>query len=229
MKNNVVLKISGKWLSPENSKVVTGYVEILKKIKDKGVRLAVIVGGGSTARNYIDVARAFNVSESWLDLLGIESSRLNALLLVSLLQGYVHPKIPQNIKEFIDIWYTTDLIVICGGFQPGQSTTSVAALIAEAIGSKLIINAARVDGVYDKDPTKYSDAKKFNKITLSKLEKILSTSSSFKAGGYEVIDPLTINILKRAKIRMRIVYGGDPLNVLRVLEGKEIGTLIIPE
>jgi len=225
-----VLKLSGKWISIEEPKIIKGYTEVIKKLVTEGIRPVIVVGGGSVARNYINAARLFNVPESHLDILGIEASRLNALLLASILQRYAYPRIPRDLNEFLNIWYSSDLVVICGGFQPGQSTTAVAALVAESIGCNLIINATRVEGVYDKDPRKHSDAKMFKKITLTELEEILSASSSFKAGGYEVIDPLAMNIMKRSKIYMRVVYGGNPENILKVvLEDADIGTLIIPE
>jgi predicted uridylate kinase len=117
-----------------------------------------VVNRGSTARHYISMARRLGVNESWSDLLGINISRINALLLNALLGDITYNYIPRNVDEVLTAW-SSGKVVTLGGLQPGQSTNAVAMIIAELVGADLVVNATDVDGVYDKDPKKYSDAK----------------------------------------------------------------------
>ena len=69
---------------------------------------------------------------------------------------------------------------------PGQSTNGTAALIAEKIKASEFLNATDVDGVYDKDPNRYKNAKKFKKMELKDLRKMLVHEDSV-AGGYDFL------------------------------------------
>ncbi|RLG06650.1 MAG: UMP kinase, partial [Thaumarchaeota archaeon] len=138
-----------------------------------------------------------------------------------------YQEIPESLEEIIE-YASLGRIVVAGGLQPAQSTTAVAALAAEALKAEKLIIATDVDGVYTSDPKKDPDAKLLEKVTLSKLEEILSESPHI-AGEYKLIDMLALKILRRSKIRTIVLNGNKPENLEKAIRGEKIGTLITPE
>ncbi|MEM4502126.1 MAG: UMP kinase, partial [Ignisphaera sp.] len=116
-------------------------------------------------------------------------------------------------------------VVVLGGLQPGQSTAAVAAIVAEILGIRRILYATDVDGIYDRDPKVYRDARKLDIVSLDELPKVLS--QRFEAGGYELLDPLAISIIRRSCIEVTVFNGLHPYNVYRALEGS-VGTKVKP-
>lgn len=223
-----MVKISGKWVNPENPEVIGGYARVLERLWHEGYRIAVVVGGGRIAREYISAGRKLGLSEAMLDLMGIATTRLNAMLFTVILNDLAYQGVPRSLDEFLEAW-STEKIVVCGGFQPGQSTNAVSALIAEAIGAKLLVNATTVQGLYTKDPKIHPDAQLIKEATVEEAYRILTGEQHYLAGGYELMDPLSLMIVKRGKIIVKIVYGGDPENVYRAVKGENPGTTIKPE
>ena len=120
------------------------------------------------------------------------------------------------------------LVRLCnGGTEPAHSTDAVGSILAEFVGADLLINATSVDGLYDKDPKKYQDAKLFPEVTPSKVLECLS-GNEVKAGTYEFLDHTAIQIIKRSGIKTIILNGENPENINRALN-ERIGTLIISE
>ena len=111
-----------------------------------------------------------------------------------------------------------------GGTEPAHSTDAVGSILAEYVDADMVINATSVDGLYDKDPNKYDDAKMIKEVTADELMNIVSSNET-KAGTYEFIDKTAIEIIKRSAIKTVILNGNDPENVKVALE-KPIGTLI---
>ena len=183
----------------------------------------IIAGGGTIARHYILHARSSGADESTLDELGIEVSRLNAKLLIYALQDKAYPHPPINLKE---VAHATDsgLIVVTGGLHPGQSTNATAALIAEKVRASVFLNATDVDGVYDSDPNKNKNAKKFKKIPIKKLRSMLVRQDSL-AGGYDLMDIVALKVIERSKIKTRVIKA-DIKILERVIKGNPEGTEI---
>jgi len=220
----LVLKISGKLIDPSRPDLFKKYVDVLRRIYEEGIKIAVITGGGVVARDYIKLCREISGNEGLCDMIGIEVSRLNALLLSFLLGDIAYRKVPESFKDLFDAW-ASDKIIILGGIQPGQSTSAVAAAVAEVLSADLLIYATVVEGVYNKDPRE-PGAVLLKEVNTNDLRKILS-SQSFYAGGYELIDHVAINIIERSRINTYIINGFDPENILRILRGEKIGTKII--
>ncbi len=221
----VVVKISGRIISPQNIGLVKEYSRIIGSHHARGARIAVVVGGGATARTYIEAARSLGCSEAVLDIIGIDASRLNARLLIAGLGGNAHPLVPHNLAEFLQYW-ESGKIVVAGGFQPGQSTNAVAAVIAEAIGAERLVNATLVDGIYDKDPSKHRDAKLLERLSYRELREILQTSQTSLAGAYELFDPVALNVAERSGIKLVFINGWNPENLAKALRGEKVGTLV---
>jgi len=224
----VVIKISGSFIQPDRPEMVKSYAELLREIWESGYRPMVVVGGGRMARLYIESARSLGASESMLDLLGIDVTRLNAHLLITSLSDLALPYPPRNIDEILNAKQDPlERIMVAGGLQPGQSTNAVSAVVAELVGAKRIINATKVDGVYDRDPNLDRSAKLLKKITTLQMREILEKQSAL-AGKYELLDPPSLTIIERSKIVVHVVNGEAPQNVLRALRGEDIGSTILP-
>lgn len=223
MKKRIVIKLSGRIFSMDNVKMLKDYASFLVKIS-KICQPIVIAGGGNIARHYITHARSSGADESTLDELGIEISRLNAKLLIYALKNkaYSHPPTTlQEVRHAVD----DGLIVVTGGLHPGQSTNGTAALIAEKINAEQFLNATDVDGVYDKDPNKFKNAKKFKRIELKNLKNMLVHEDSI-AGGYDLMDIVALKIIERSKIKTRILKA-DIKTLEKAIKGVDVGTEIV--
>jgi len=223
MRKRIVIKLSGRLFGLEDSKILKDYAAFLVKIS-KICQPIVVAGGGKIARHYITHARSSGADESTLDELGIEVSRLNAKLLIYALQDRAYPHPPTNLKE---VAHAADsgLIVITGGLHPGQSTNATAALIAEKVKASFFLNATDVDGIYDSDPNKNKNAKKFRRIELKKLRKMLVHQESI-AGGYDLMDIIALKVIERSKIKTRIIKA-DIKTLEKAIKGSPEGTEII--
>lgn len=222
----IVIKFSGKLVSPSRSGYIARAAGVIRSLFSQGHRIAVVVGGGEEARRYIEACRSLGGNEGQCDLVGIEASRLNALLMVIALGDIAHRRVVRSLEEFLSVW---DLgrVVAAGGFQPGQSTSAVSALIAEAISADLLINATVVKGIYDKDPRKHPEAVLLREISPAGLRRLLE-AQSLTAGGYELLDTLAVAILERSRVRAVVLDGRDPEILLKAVSGEEVGTLITP-
>ena len=199
-------------------KVLGGFVE-------EGNQLVLVAGGGENARTYISAARKLGAEESTCDLLGIQITRANAELLRLALGSIASSKIPMTLSD-LPHCVGSGKAVVMGGLQPGQSTNAVAALAAEITRADVLVNGTDVDGVYTEDPKKNPKAKLIRSVSVDKLLNWAMGGEVF-AGRYELLDPLAIKIMQRAKIPTRFVSLGDPSNIIAALQGKDIGTKVV--
>jgi len=220
----IVLKLSGKLVSPEDPLYISRVSEIVREAFTKGHRIAIVVGGGSIARRYIDACRSLGGSEGICDLVGIDASRLNAMLIAISLGDIAYRRIVRNVDELLDAW-NTGLVIVAGGFQPGQSTVAVSAIIAEIISADLLVYATVVKGIYDRDPSRDPGARLLKRVSVEELRKILS-SQSVAAGKYELIDPIALSIIERSRIKTIVIDGRNPETIARAIRGEDVGTII---
>ncbi|MCJ7570553.1 MAG: UMP kinase [Candidatus Thermoplasmatota archaeon] len=199
----VVISIGGLVLFPED--VDEHFFEKLTKFFEKlskKYKIYLVVGGGKTARKYIKLGRTLGLNEIKLDEIGIEITRINAEIFASLL-GNSNQKIPFTTDEAKKM---TNEIIIMGGTTPGHSTDMVGAELAQKTHASKFIVATNVDGVYDKDPNEFSDAKKYDEITIDELIKKYGTSWE-SAGKNMVIDGPALGIIKQGKIQTYVLNG----------------------
>jgi uridylate kinase len=223
-KKILVIKLSGSVFNfKTTSKSLKEYAQILQDIQSK-VQPVVVSGGGIIARHYVNLARSLGSDESSLDEMGIEISRLNAMLLSASLGDSVYPVIPSNLEE-ISIACQSGKIVVSGGLHPGQSTNATAALICEKIKADRFLNATDVDGIYDSDPKKNAKAKMFKEITIKKCLNLLNSEST-QAGNYELMDIVAMKVIERSKIPTYVIKS-DP-KVIRdlIMKNRQTGTKI---
>ena len=223
MKKRIVIKLSGKVFGMDNTKTLKDYATFLVKVS-KICQPVIVAGGGKIARHYIAHARLSGADESTLDELGIEVSRLNAKLLIYALKNKAYPHPPTNLQE---VRHAVDsgLIVVTGGLHPGQSTNATAALIAEKIHATVFLNATDVDGIYDSDPNKNKNAKKFKRVDLKSLRRLL-IHEDFVAGGYDLMDIVALKVIERSKIKTRVLKA-DIKKLENAIKGIPVGTEII--
>ena len=221
----VVVRVGGSVVgSPLNAPLITKYVELLKDLKQKGHNIVAVVGGGSLAREFIKVAAELGLQESNRDWAAIHVSRLFAQLFTLGLGDVGCGCVPVSVEE-AEACLKTGKVVVLGGLRPGMTTDSVAALVGEKIKADLLVKGSNVDGIYNKDPRKFSDAKRLDKVSFGDLGKIFE-ASSHKAGINQVVDPEAVKILQRCKLKTVVVDGYEANNVLLAVMGKQVGTVI---
>ncbi|MFX1465204.1 MAG: UMP kinase [Promethearchaeota archaeon] len=228
MAKSVVVKIGGSLIFKENGDVnvdrISQYAQVLSTLKNDGMNLCVVVGGGKVARDYIKVLNMFNMPEAQSDMMGIRVSRINAILLIAAIGKNAYPCPPREIPELAKA-LTTDKIIVMGGLQPGQSTNAVAAVVAEYTRSDMLINATSVDGVYTDDPKKDLSAQKIDELNYDEFQELIIKKGS-RAGEYALFDLVALKIVTRSSILTKIINGSDPMNILRAAKGEKIGTTI---
>lgn len=220
----IVIKLTGKVF--ENIDLITKYINIFNDLIEK-YRLVIITGGGKKAREYIDLARKIGVNSNyWLDLIGISVARLNSYLLISKLYPKAYHKPVENLDELHKA-IASKRLVFMGGLIPGQSTAAVAIEVSEALNVDRIVVASAIDHVYDRDPSKYVNAKKFKEIEASKLKTLLQ--QKILPGEYALIDVKALDLAIRSNITIYITYYAKPENIIRIIENNENpGTIIHP-
>lgn len=181
--------------------------------------LAVVTGGGGLARKYIESASEFEVNEGFLDVFGIDASRLNARLLSCAIGGKAtfHP--PTSLKQAY-LENEKGNLVVMGGLQPGQSTDAVSALVAEYLDADLFINATDVKGIYDKNPEENDDAAFLETISIQDLQELVS-KEKMGAGQYALVDPLALKVIERSGLDSIFLDGRNLENLESALEGND--------
>ncbi len=181
--------------------------------------LIVTAGGGRVAREYIRLGRSLGLTETELDELGIDVSRLNARLLASVI-GPPCPAYPAgSLADAVRDAHRSRIIVL-GGTEPGHTTDGVAGLLAERLRAQRLVNATRVPGLFERDPRKDPSARRIDRLDYAGFRRMVDAAVSGTAGQQFVFDRLGLEALTRAHIPLRIVEGRDLPNLERALRGE---------
>jgi len=210
--------------SPINPALIGRYMELLKDLKMQGHELAVVVGGGALARDFIKAAKNLGLDESAQDEVAISVSRIFAQLLLKKLGELGCKVVPLTVEDAVKC-LQDGKVAVMGGLKPGMTTDTVAALIAEKVNADLLIKATDQEGIYNKDPRKYADAVLLEHLSFKELSNVFA-EDKHKAGIHQILDPEAVKILKRKRVRVVVVNGFKPENILAVVEGKHVGTMI---
>lgn len=228
----ILLKLSGEALQGEKNfgyckGSISGIVNEIKKLSDSGVQLAIVIGGGNIVRgkNLYD----HGIQPATADYMGMLSTIMNALYLHDTLvaQGLevrVMTAIATNevAEPFIRLKAVKHLnrgrivILAAGTGNPFSTTDTAAALKARELDCDLIIKATNVDGVYNKDPNKYSDAIKYDAITYNQAI----------SEGLEVMDLTAFTMCKDSKIPIVVCNVFEEDSLLSVAQGNMVGTKV---
>ncbi|MDY5932919.1 MAG: UMP kinase, partial [Eubacteriales bacterium] len=174
----VVIKISGEALAGENgfglnNAVIAGVVEQIAKVRNMGIQIGIIIGGGNFWRG----RQGADMDRTTADHMGMLATVINSLAMQDALE---HAGVPTRVMTAIEMPRVAEpyilrrairhlekgrvVIMACGTGNPYFSTDTGAALRAAEIQADVLLQAKNIDGVYDSDPKKNSDAKKYDKI-----------------------------------------------------------------
>lgn len=229
--SKILLKLSGESLAGDkhfgfDDNVILNFVEEISELCKKGIQVGLVVGGGNIFRG--------NKANMWLnridaDYMGMLGTVINGLALKSAFEYFnVKAKVFTAIEMLpIGERFVREKVLEClnnnqvaiftfGTSNPFFTTDTTAVLRAAEINADVILKATRVDGVYDKDPEKHSDAKKFDKLTFDEaLEK-----------GLKIMDLTAYSLCKENNIPVIVFNINEKGNLLKIVQGKKIGTLI---
>jgi uridylate kinase len=158
------------------------------------------------------------------DEVAISCSRLFAQLFLKRIDELGCSKVAVSLDE-AEQFLKEGKIIVMGGLRPGITTDTVAALVGERISADLLLKGSDQNGIYNKDPRKYPNAVKLDRITFDELAKVFD-QNEHKAGIHQIIDPEAVKVIKRSHIKTVVVNGFEPENMLSVLEGENVGTII---
>ena len=226
----ILLKLSGESLAGENKHgidfdTVQKICEPIKKCVEAGVQVAIVVGGGNFWRGRssgeMDRTRAdhmgmlattinaLGVADA-LEALGVEVRVQTAISMRQVAEPYIRNKAIAHLNR------GKVVIFGCGTGNPFFSTDTAAALRAVEIEADVIMKATMVDGVYDSDPKKNPDAKKFETIT---HQEVLNK-------GLAVMDSTASALCKDNDLPILVFSIDDPENIYRAVCGENIGTVV---
>jgi len=221
----LVLRIGGSVIaSPVDPAIISKYADLLKNLKKQRYEMVVVVGGGALARDFIGVAKDLGLDEKAQDEVAISISRIFAQLFLRKL-GRLGCEAVSLMIEDVAKCLQKGKIAVMGGLRPGMTTDTVAALIAENVEAHLYVKATDQEGIYNKDPRRHPDAVRLERLSFNDLPRIF-TESKHKAGLHQVLDPEAVKILKNKRVKVIVVNGFKPENVLVAIQGGKVGTLI---
>lgn len=228
----VLLKLSGEALGGEagfgiNAKEIQSMAEQVREVRDLGVQVVVVLGGGNIFRGLAGSEKG--IERATGDYMGMLATIINSLALQDALEKIgvatrVQTAIamPQVAETFIRRRAVRHLekgrVVIFGGGtgNPYFSTDTAAALRATEIGAEVILKATKVDGIYDSDPKKNPKAKRFTQVAyLDCLQKQL-----------KVMDSTAFSLCMDNKMPIIVFDLFKPHNLKRVVMGEAVGTVV---
>ena len=226
----VILKVSGEALAGVNGfgfdfDIIKRITLEVKDLVDMNVEVGLVVGGGNIWRG----RSGEGMDRSQADYMGMLATSINALALQdSLEQLGVKTRVQTAIemKEIAEPFIRRRavrhlekgrvVIFAAGTGNPYFSTDTTAALRAAEIEADVILLAKKVDGVYDKDPHKYQDARKYDTLTyIEVLEQ-----------GLQVMDSTATSLCMDNNIPILVFGLDEPGNIKRAISGEKIGTLV---
>jgi uridylate kinase len=221
----IVIRIGGSVVaSPINTELMGKYADVINAVKQQGNEVAVVVGGGALARQFIGIAKELNLDITAQDEIAISCSRLFAQLFLKKLGSTACSKVAITLDD-AEHCLAEGKVVVMGGLRPGITTDTVAALVAERVNAELLVKGTDQDGVYDKDPRKHPDAVKLDNLSIDDLSKVFE-ESVHKAGIHQIIDPEAIKVLKRKPLKLIVVNGFKPENLFAAIKGENVGTVV---
>lgn len=224
----IILSLGGSIIIPKqgfNVKFLSNFKKLILKFINKGYRFGIVCGGGQTTRIYQKVADRLNkLTRDGLDEIGIYVTWLNAYLVKNIFREMAYTEVVKDPTEKVN-WETP--ILIAGGWKPGFSTDYDAVKLAELYGVKKVINLSDIDYIYDRDPKKFSSAKKIKKISWSGFCKIVG--NKWKPGVNLPFDPVASSEAQKNNLVLYFVKGTDLKEVEKAIMGKNFKGTIVGE
>lgn len=229
----VLLKLSGEALQGDTGygidpKVVEELACQIKDIVDDGIELAITVGGGNIFRGLAGSAEGMDRAQA--DYIGMLATCMNAL---ALQDAFERHGIPTRVMSAIEMRQVSEpyirrraihhlekgfvVIFAAGTGNPYFTTDTTAALRACEINAECVIKATKVDGIYDSDPMKNPDAKRYDTITYME---VLNQ-------GLNVMDSTATSLCMDNNLPILVFDLMVPGNIERILKGENIGTTVV--
>ena len=226
----ILLKLSGEVLAGPAGKGIDNETVLkicrsVKKVADEGVEIGIVVGGGNFWRG----RSSEKMDRVTADHMGMLATLMNSLALSDALeqQGAVTRvlsaiEVRQMAEPYIRKRAVRHLekgrivIFACGTGNPYFSTDTGAALRATEIGADVFLKATMVDGVYDKDPNVYPDAKKYDKVSHDEVLRL----------NLKVMDATAAALCRDNHTKILVFSMKDPENIVRIAKGEELGTIV---
>lgn len=228
----VVLKLSGEALQGElgygiDQQVTQRIAEEIKEVKELGVEIAIVIGGGNIYRGNSD--QKGGIDRTTADYMGMLATVINGLALQDALEKlrvFTRVQTAIEMQELAEPYIRRRairhlekkrVVIFVGGTgNPYFSTDTAASLRAIEIGADVILKATKVDGVYSSDPNKVKSAKKFNALGyLDVLKK-----------GLKVMDATAVSLCMDNKLPIIVFNLFRKGNIKRVILGEKIGTIV---
>ncbi|WP_133499720.1 UMP kinase [Cognatilysobacter terrigena] len=228
----VLLKLSGEALMGGEDygidpKVITRLAHEVIEAQQAGAEIALVIGGGNIFRGaglaasgmdrvtgdhmgmLATIINALAMQDA-LEKLGARCRVMSALKINQVCEDYIRRRAVRHLEK--------GRIVICaaGTGNPFFTTDSGAALRAIEIGADLLLKATKVDGIYDRDPKKHPDATRFDTLTYDDV----------LARDIQVMDTAAFALCRDASLPIRVFDMEQPGQLLRILRGEPIGTLV---
>ena len=231
----ILLKLSGEALMGDqefgiSSDVIASYAKQIKEIVDLGVEVSIVIGGGNIFRGLSGAAQG--VDRVTGDHMGMLATVINSLALQNSIEKLGVPtrvqtaiEMPKVAEPFIKRRAQRHLekgrVVIFGAGtgNPYFTTDTAAALRAIEMETNVVIKATKVDGIYDKDPVKYPDAKKYETVTYNEV----------LAKDLKVMDATAISLCRENKLPIIVFNSLIEGNLKRVVMGEHIGTTVVAD
>ena len=226
----VVIKISGEALAGENgfglnNAVIAGVVEQIAKVRNMGIQIGIIIGGGNFWRG----RQGADMDRTTADHMGMLATAINALGVADALEQLgcvVRVQTAISMRQVAEPYIRNKamchlqsgkvVIFGCGTGNPFFSTDTAAALRANEIEADIMMKATMVDGVYDSDPKTNPNAKKYDVVSFHEvLNKDLA-----------VMDSTAASLCKDNKLPVLVFSLEDPENIYRAVCGENIGTIV---
>ena len=228
----ILLKLSGEALGGKSGfgidpDSVGDMARQIREVRDLGVEVVIVIGGGNIWRGTIGSERG--IERATADYMGMLATVINALALQDALEKEgvatrvqsaitMHQVAEAFIRRRAVRHLEKGRVVIFGGGtgNPYFSTDTAAALRANEIGAEVILKATKVDGIYDSDPKKNPDAKRYTQLTyLEALQKQL-----------KVMDSTAFSLCMDNKMPIIVFDLFKEHNLRRVVTGEKVGTLV---
>ena len=223
-----ILSLGGSLLVPDevDTRFVSVFRQFIVSQVEAGRRFIIVVGGGRTARRYIDAADAVaGVNDEDKDWLGIHSTRLNAHFLRTVLREYAHPKINTYPHHLDDFYSFEESILVAAGWRPGNSTDYIAVILAKYFDASVVINLSNIDYVYDVDPRTHPEAEPRECMTWPDFRALVG--DEWSPGLSAPFDPVAARLAEERNMEVVIMNGNDLDNVARYLNNEPSrGTVI---
>ncbi len=228
----ILLKLSGEALAGKqgsgiNTSVIQQIAKDIAEVYNHKIEMGIVIGGGNIFRGVAASAEGMDRASS--DYMGMLATVINALALQDALEKENVPTRVQTAIEMAEIaepyirrramrHLEKGRVVIFGAGtgNPYFTTDTAAALRAMEINAEILMKATKVDGIYDKDPVKHADAKKFDRI--SYIDVI--------SKGLQVMDMTAVSLCMDNKLPIMNFDMTKAGNVLRAVMGEDIGTTV---